>query len=666
MMQWMLIGNPNVGKTTLFNNLTGANAQVGNWSGVTVDRVAGTIRNTGDLLIDLPGTYHVSPSSADEGVVTFGLMNETYDGILNIVDGAHLKRNLHLTIQLLETGRPVLVALNMMDELARQGLQADLDQLGLLLGCPVVGMTARRQAGTEELKGLLPALKGMSGQWRLDYGPLMEKAIGEVEVHLAESGFKSVSVRWLAIQALEGNQGILDSLPAAAREQVEAITQEAEGRIVAAKEAFSLKGAIFNRRRELILDITSRCLESTGTTLKSREGFGRLDYLLTHPIYGLAAFVLIMGLIYGLTFDLAGNILSQGFEAVLNGWIYPLLQRGLNWAGAGEGSFLQGLFLDGLAAGAGGVIIFLPQILILFFCLSLMEGTGYMARVAIVMDTLFSRFGLNGKAIVPLVTGFGCNVPAIMATRTIASRQERLKTIAVIPFTSCSARLPVYVLIIGLFFPTHQGLAIMSLYVLGLAIALLSARLFSVSLFRDHETTFLLEVPPYRLPQLKNTLNQTLKRGTEFFHTAGKFIVAGSMILWFLQYAGPGGLDVEADASYLAAIGNFLVPVFRPIGLGSWELVSSLLVGFLAKELVASSMLIILGGPLVLGELISPAQAVSFLVFSLLYIPCLATVGVMYRETRSVKDTAWMVAYGLLTAFLTSFLAFQLLRLFGL
>lgn len=385
-----------------------------------------------------------------------------------------------------------------------------------------------------------------------------------------------------------------------------------------------------------------------------------VDRILTHPIWGAIIFFIFMLLIYSITFDLVGNRISDGFDGVLNDWIIPQIENLLVMLGASPDGFIYGAIIDGLVAGVGGVIIFLPQILILFFCLSLMEATGYMARVAIVMDYIFSRFGLNGKAIVPLVTGFGCNVPAIMATRTIPDRSERIKTMMIIPFMSCSARLPVYVLFVGMFFSRFQSLIIMALYLLGIIIALLSAKLLSVSMFKKTETNFILEIPPYRVPQFKNLLNQTLNRGSDFLHTAGKFIILGSIIMWILNEMGPAGLHVSGDESYLAILGGVLAPLFLPLGFGTWQAASSLVVGFLAKELVASSMLIICGGEAGLMNLFTPLQAFSFLVFSLLYIPCLSTVGVMYQETKSAKTTMMMVGFGLIVAYVVTFVFYQI------
>jgi len=656
-MTFMLIGNPNVGKTTLFNHLTGSDAQVANWAGATVDKLVGKIEDTGEALIDLPGTYSLTPNSEDEGVVTYAMLHEDYAGIINIVDASRLKRNLHLTIQILESGAPLVIALNMMDELEKGGRQLDVANLQELLGVGAVGITARKKIGIDLLLAKVSRL-GERPQWRLDYGELLEGAIEELSELL--TGFRH-EPRWLAIQILEGNGGILKQLDPDIQRQVKEICLNAEIQIVEREEALSLKGAVFNKRRAFINRVCEECL----IKIKPKgHKLSALDHVLTHPVWGLLIFFSLMFFVYTLTFDFLGNPLSDMFDAAINEGITPWIQELMVSAGANPGGLVFEGISQGILAGVGGVIVFMPQILILFFCLSLMEGTGYMARVALVMDELFSKFGLNGKAIVPLITGFGCNVPAMMATRTIKDRHERLKTIAIIPFMSCSARLPVYVLFVGLFFPNHQAAIIMGLYLLGAAVALGSAKLLSATTFRQAQDPFILEVPPYRRPQLHLIWSQTLNKGKDFLQSAGKFIVIGSIIMWFLQYAGPGGLNVHSDESFLAIIGGTLAPLFRPLGLGDWQIVASLVVGFLAKELLASSMIIIAGSEAAIIGLLSPAQAFSFLIFSLLYVPCLATIGVMYRESKSVKATVWMVLYGLGVAYAISLAAYHVFSLF--
>ncbi len=655
-MKHLLIGNPNVGKTTFFNTLTDSNAHVGNWSGVTVDKLEGTIKKTGDQIIDLPGTYSVTPSSEDEGVVTYALLNESFDQIINIVDATHLKRNLHLSIQLLETGYPVTVVMNMMDVLDKKGLKLDAEKLEAHLGAPVCLATARLAKGTDALQLAIQTVKERE-PLNIYYGERVEYAI-ELMMPLLKTLNTAMNKRWIAIQLLEGNNGIYQQLTIEARDQLHTIIEQTEKEIIQSEEALSLKGAIFNKRREFIHTLYQDCINAT-QKISTRHTLSYVDRVLTHPIMGTLIFMVIMFSIYMLTFDWLGTPVSDLLDALLSDQLVPLIAAGLTSMTISEGSFIYGAIIDGIIAGVGGVIVFIPQILILYFGLSILEATGYMARVAIIMDHIFSRFGLNGKAIVPLVTGFGCNVPAIMATRTVPDRLERLKMMTIIPFMSCAARLPIYALFVGVFFNDYQAVIMMGLYLLGIVVALGSSKLLSVSYFKKTNDYFVLEVPPYRMPQFKNLIHQTLDRGKDFLLTAGKFILIGSLILWFLDTTGPTGFGVDGHESFLAIIGGFIAPLFAPLGFGTWQAGSGLVVGFLAKELVASSMLITCGGEAGIAALFTPLQAVSFLVFSLLYIPCLATVGVMKQETKSYKMTGLMMAYGLCVAYVMAFIIYQ-------
>lgn len=654
-MRYLLLGNPNVGKSSIFNLLTNVYAHVGNYGGITVESKVGKFGN-GEI-IDLPGTYSVSPNSEDEGVVTYSLINDHYNGIIDVVDSTHLKRNLHLTIQLLELGAPTYLVTNMIDELKQSGMKIDINKLSSLLKCPVIPVSARTKKGIEELRLRIKDIE-VHDRLYLDYGTLIENAIEEIKYYLRADTLH-VDPRWLAIQILEGNDGILEYIELNKQNNIKKIVKETEDTVINTKIALSLKGAIFNKRREFIEDVLNQSLIVISTKNHAKYFNHKIDKYVTHPIFGLFIFVFVMFSIYFLTFDLFGTMLSDLIDGFITNTFTPFVVHSLKIVGVNQDSILMSLLVDGVIAGVGGVIIFVPQIAILFFILAIIEGTGYMARVAIMLDTLLSKFGLNGKSIVPLVTGIGCNVPAIMATRTISDKKERLLTILIIPFMSCSARIPVYALLASLFFDKYKAMAIISMYIIGTCVALISAKILSLSIFKNKTNNFVLEIPPYRIPSGRNVIRHTRLMIKDFIGKAGKFILLGTIILWFLQYVGPNGIAVTQDSSFLAYLGNFISPIFTPLGFGTWQSSSSLLVGFLAKELILSSMIVIYGGEPLVHLAFTGLSAYSFMVFSLLYLPCLATVGTIYQETKSIKFTLYSLLFTFLVAYVVTFIIYQ-------
>ncbi len=663
-MRYLLIGNPNVGKSSIFNLMSESYAHVGNYGGITVEKKIGQFK-FGEL-IDLPGTYSVSPSSEDEGIVTNSLIHENYDGIVNIVDSTHLKRNLHLSIQLLEFGRPIVMALNMMDELNHSGKKIDIKKLSKKLKCHVVGLSARTKEGIFDLVQQLENV-GEKESFQLYYGKIIEEAIEQLMGLMKNPKNKALN-RWLAIQILEGNHAILEHIEVNNPLQVELIVKKCEAAIIQNKVAFSLKGAIFNYRRDFINNLYNECLTTFTSLNKTKLVNQRIDRWITHPIIGFFIFLFVMFSIYFLTFDFLGNYISDAIGQLFE-QIIPLAKSFLQILGAKEDGILMNLIIDGVLAGMSGVLVFVPQIGILFLLLAIIEGTGYMTRVAMMLDTLLSKFGLNGKSIVPLVTGIGCNVPAIMATRTIADKKERLLTILIIPFMSCSARIPVYGLLASIFFEKHRAIVILSMYIIGTVVALASAKILSLSIFKNTSNQFVLEIPPYRIPSGRNVFRQTKLMLMDFIEKAGKFILLGTIVLWFLQYMGPDGIAQTNDTSFLAYIGNFFAPLFQPLGFGTWKAASSLIVGFLAKELIVTSMIVIYGGESVYAQAITTSfmtgiSAYSFMVFSLLYLPCLATVGVIHQETKSLRFTLFAVGFTFIIAYIVSFIIYQVGILF--
>ncbi|MBM7656125.1 ferrous iron transport protein B [Neobacillus cucumis] len=666
-MEIALIGNPNTGKTSLFNNLTGSYEYVGNWSGVTVEKKVGVFKNNIGKLIDLPGVYTLNPLSKDEGVVTSFFLNESVDRLLNILDASQLERNLHLTLQLLEYEKPALIGLNMIDVANNRGIQIDASKLAKVLGVPVVPVVARSGKGCDKLvdvistKSIQPANKHL-----VYYGKEVEEAISSFTGEIM--GKTIHSSRFLAVQYFEGNQYVRNYVHSIANPQkIDEILNNLEDKLQARLNAKSLSNFIYAKRKEVIEKIVAEVANRNDSGLPLSE---KIDGIVTNRFLGMPIFLLLMYLMFMLTFDWLGTPLSDSLDALLTGPVTTGFESVLSAIHASD--FIHALIIEGLVAGVGGVLVFVPQIFILFFFISLLEDSGYMARVALVMDRIMESVGLNGKAFIPMMIGFGCNVPGIMAARTIETPRERLLTILLTPLMSCSARLPVYALFVGAFFAGHKAFVVLSLYVLGIVVALTLAKVFSKTLLKSETSLFVIELPPYRLPQFQSLWRSTWDKGKGFVRKAGTFIFAGSVFIWLLSYAGPDGLKVNMDHSYLALIGNTIAPIFNPIGFGTWQAAASLITGFLAKEAIISTMNIIYFVPNdaslqgLLAHYYTPLAAYSFMVFILLYIPCLATTATIYKETGSKKWTAFSMIYAFAIAYVLSLVIYQGGKLFGL
>jgi ferrous iron transport protein B len=657
-----LFGNPNTGKTSLFNNLTGSYEYVGNWSGVTVEKKVGVLRQHGVPIVDLPGVYSLQPLSRDEGVATEFLLTEPFSAIVNIVDASQLKRNLHLTVQLLEFGKPLVMALNMIDVAEKRGVKVDAEKLSQCIGVPVIPVIARTGKGTKELVRTILSLSEQNGHYfSIDYGQDVEAAVKKICEQLPDD--LPVSKRWLALQFLEGNERVhaylqtyLDVAPLIwIRDNV----QQTLGRTLAEH--------IYEVRDQWIANVVE-----TSTVTISQKPLTlteKIDAIVTNKYLGLPIFLLFMYIMFMLTFDWLGSpladLLDQFFSGPLTDWLSKLLSL------IGASPFIKELVLSGIVSGVGGVLVFVPQIFILFFFISLLEDSGYMARVAMVMDRFMEAIGLNGKAFIPMIIGFGCNVPGVMAARTIEQSKERLLTILLLPFMSCSARLPVYALFAGTFFAKNQAIVVFFLYVLGIVVALGLAKLFSATLLRNESSIFVIELPPYRMPQALTLWRSTWDKGKGFIRKAGTFIFGGSVAIWLLTYVGPKGIGVSMDDSFLAVVGSVLAPILAPLGFGTWQAGASLITGFLAKEVVVSTMNIIyhakdmdvLQGAIV--QHFTPLSALSFMTFVLLYIPCLATVATIRKETGSRKWTFISIGCALSIAYVISFIIYQSGMLLG-
>lgn len=667
MIRAALAGNPNTGKTSLFNLLTGSYEYVGNWAGVTVEKKVGILRNRMGTLTDLPGIYSVSPLTKDEGVATRYLVHEPCDCLINIVDASQLERNLYLTVQLLESNVPMVMGLNMIDVARGRGIAVDESKLQDLLHIPVVPIIARKGTGCTQLAGVLEdSARQPRPSLVLDYGDVVEQALADMEPYLPD--LDNVSRRWLGLQLLEHNPVVWEYMQQSEHAaQLRKMVERTEQAILMHNHVKNLTIYLRQVRQQFIASIVEQVVQ---TRDPDRATFSeKLDRVLTHKVWGVPLFLLFMFLTLKLTFDWVGGPLSDWLDGFLAGALTDAVLAGLQSLEASD--FIQAVILDGIIAGVGGVLVFFPQIIVLFWIISFIEDSGYMARVTMVMDKLMEAVGLNGKAFIPMIIGFGCNVPGIMAARTIEQPKERLLTILLLPFMSCSARLPVYALFAAAFFDNHQALVVLSLYVLGIAAALLTSRVFSKTLLKQEESMFIVELPPYRIPQVRALARNTWEKGKGFIAKAGTLIFGGSVAIWFLSYAGPSGLNVEMDQSFLAHVGRVIAPVLAPLGFGTWEAGSSLLVGFLAKEVVVSTMNIIHNVPEqalsgVLAGQFTPWQAYAFLVFVLLYVPCLATVGVIRKETMSAKWTLLSVGTSLSVAYLFTLLIYQVGRLFGL
>ena len=577
-----LLGNPNVGKTTLFNELTGSKQYVGNWPGVTVDKKEGFFEDI--KIVDLPGIYAMDTYSNEEKVSKSFLQEDEVDLILNIVDASNLERNLYLTTQLKEFNKPIVLALNMVDVLEARGIEIHYKKLEEMFNVTIVPISAAKKLGLDELKDVLKNQK-----------------------------FNGVN-------------------------DAEKFKFDSE------KEAY-----------RFIDNILDKCLKKKDDAKEALSE--KVDRILLNPFLAYPIFILMMILTFKITFSWVGQPLSDILDGLLNDsfmpWVSELLSNSSPW--------FQSLIVDGIISGVGGILVLLPVILSLFICITILEDSGYMARVAFLMDKLMRKMGLSGKAFIPMMVGFGCSVPAIMTARTLESEKDRKLTALLIPLMSCNARLPVYTVFAAVFFESHQGLIVGSLYLLGIVMAFLIGMLFKNTLFKKDEEPFIIELPEYKVPQVKSVINQTLDKAKGFIKKAGTIIFAMSVLIWFLSNFSLTGMVEEVNDSILASIGNFIAPIFAPLGFGNWQSAVSLLSGLLAKESVLASMEVIFSGDLnvILPMYFTAVSSYAFLVFILLYTPCISVIGTMKKE-YGTKMTLFSVGYQLVLAWVVSFLVYNI------
>ena len=673
-MKVALAGNPNCGKTTLFNALTGSNQYVGNWPGVTVEKKEG-IAHLGDrelTVVDLPGIYSLSPYSMEEIVARDFIIGEGPDAIIDIVDATNLERNLYLTVQLLELERPMVLALNFMDEVQAHGDKIDIERLSRELGVPVVPITARTGEGLDEL--LAVAHRQMHLGYTFEPDDLYDEFTHDIHHRMGElihdaAYAAHLPAHWCSIKLIEGDELVKKalSLPEETQRAVEAIAKEYEA------------SSELGDRETLIADSRYGYIQKTlaGIYIKAHEQEAtlsdKIDRVLTNKYLAVPVFLAAMLCVFAITFGPFGSWLSDGVAAIIDDWLAPRAAWALESALAPV--WMVSLFVDGIIAGVGGVLVFLPQIALLFFFLSMLEDSGYMSRAAFIMDRLLQRFGLSGKAFIPMLMGFGCTVPAVMGARTMENEKDRRMTIMLVPFMSCSAKLPVYGLISAAFFPNCAGLVVFSFYVIGMIMAIISGLILKRTAFKGDDAPFVLELPPYRMPAMSNVMRHVWEKVRGFLVKAGTLILTMSVALWALQNFDTS-LHMVSDTSksILGSLGSVIAPVFAPMGFGTWQAAVALLTGFVAKEAVVSSLSMFYGfavtdsGATVaaaLGDTFqTPLAAYAFLVFILLYVPCVAAVAAIRKEMGSLKWTFASILWQLGWAYIVSFLVYNVGRLF--
>ncbi len=666
LLTFALAGNQNSGKTTLFNQLTGANQHVGNFPGVTVDRKDGHIKGHPDTLItDLPGIYSMSPYSSEELVSRNFILNEHPKGIINIVDATNIERNLYLSMQLIELNIPMVIALNMMDEVQENGGSIRINEMEEMLGVPVVPISAAKNEGIEELVDhLIHVAKYQERPGRQDFcdpddhGGAVHRALHGI-MHLIEDSAKEAGIplRFAATKAAEGDKLILEQLKLDDNEK-DTIGQIAEE--MEKDRGLDRAAAIADMRFSFIEKVCSQTVIRPHESRERRRS-EKLDRIFTGKYTAIPCFVLIMLLVFSLTFNVIGAFLQNLLEAgidVLSGAVASAMEA------ANVSPVLQSLITDGIFEGVGSVLSFLPLIVCLFFFLSLLEDSGYIARVAFFMDKLLRKLGLSGKSIVPLLLGFGCSVPAIMATRTLPSERDRRMTILLTPFMSCTAKLPIYMFFAEIFFPKYSGLVVTVLYFLGIAAGILVALIFKKTLFRGEAVPFVIELPNYRMPSPRNTAQLLWQKSKDFLQRAFTIILLATIVIWLLQTFSLN-LKVVSDSenSMLAGLAGLITPIFKPLGFGDWRICTSLICGFMAKESVVSTMEVLFAGNLT--SILTPLAAASLLVFSLLYTPCVAAIASVRRELGG-KWAVYVVAAQCVIAWIAAFLVHSIGMLAGL
>ena len=666
------IGNPNCGKTTLFNAYTGANLKVANWPGVTVEKVEGTIRDhdTKIRLVDLPGTYSLTSYTMEETVARNFILSDEVDVVINVADASMLERSLYLTLQLLELQKPVVLALNMMDIVTKRGMEIDMHRLPEMLGIPVVPVSARKRRGLDILLHAAIHHKGHTApdtlvhehteishhrhdhhkEFAMVYSDEIEDKIDAVIAALDAKYPDLVNKRWHALKLLERDKEISEKYPVDLPDVLDK----------------SYESEIINQKYDFIDEIIREVLVHKQRQDRLTEA---LDRVLTHRIWSIPIFLCVMALIFFLTF-FVGDAIKSVFELGI-GWLSDAASGGLASIGASE--IVVSLVVDGIIAGVGTVITFLPNILILFLALAFLEDSGYMARVAYVMEGIMSKLGLSGKAFIPMLLGFGCTVPAIMASRALENKRDRFKVMLVTPFMSCNARLTIYILFAEMFFAQYAMIVAYSMYLIGIVVAIAVSAVIHLFDRKKSANYLIIELPEYKLPDARTVAIYVWEKIKDYLVKAGTTILVATLIIWVLLYFGPQGFVTDMGESFAAYVGKFLVPVFLPIGLGFWQIVVALIAGISAKEVVVSSCAVLFGivnassaagmesfaaalGGIGFGSL----NALCLMIFCLLYVPCAATIATIHKESKSWGWTIFTVLFQLLVAWIVTFAVYQI------
>lgn len=660
-MIFALGGNQNCGKTTLFNQLTGSNQHVGNFPGVTVDKKEGTIRNHDDcLVVDLPGIYSLSPYTSEEIVTRDFIIKSKPDCIINILDATNIERNLYLSMQLIEMDIPMVMALNMMDEVRENGNSIKIPELQEFFGVPMVPISAYKNEGIDDLIELaVHVAETKQRPKRKDFcSGAIHRTIHGI-AHLIEDHAQKIDVspRFAAIKLIEGDEPMTKMLRLTENEldMIEHNVVEMEKELGTDREA-----ALADMRYTFIEKACKDTVIKTGES-KAHARSVKIDSVLTHKFFAIPIFIGIMLLMFYLTFGVVGAFLSNVLTYIIN--IVTVSADNLLTT-YGINPVVHSLIIDGIFAGVGSVLSFLPVIVTLFFFLSILEDSGYMARVAFVMDKLLRKIGLSGRSFVPMIIGFGCSVPAIMSARTMASERDRKMTILLVPFMSCSAKLPIYALFTDVFFKQYKALVMIVLYVMGIVTGIISGYMFNSTIFKGNPVPFVMELPNYRFPSFKSVVMLMWDKAKDFIQKAFTIIFTAAIVIWFLQtFDTRINVVTDSSQSILALIGRFIAPVFKPLGFSDWKAATALITGFSAKETVVSTLAVLTGGTGVnaaLSNMFTPIAAFSFLTFALLYTPCIAAISAVKREMNSALAAFGVVVFQILTAWVAAFIVYNI------